>query len=225
MLRTIKAFLALSVAAFVSAGCQSNKPMPIEANFRQITVGQNTSDEILNIFSQEKVLQTTDKISLLNNKGKFHREAAIATIDPTSSLLNRYVYMSRTKDFNDVKLRIVVEARVPQNIMLNPYESNAQRDMAILRFCHESLRNDTKAFSQEQETTDLMNLASMVLGLGIAKLEAAPRDITDITTEKGFTYIHTTAGECKIRLEQHDNSDIFTMSVHTRGAFDWLVKW
>lgn len=223
MLRTLKAILAMLVIVFVTAGCNSS--MPVENNFRKLAVGVNTSDEVLNMFANEKVLQTTDRISLFSKKGNFQREVAIATIDPASSLLSRYVYMSRSRDMVNVKLRIIVEAKIPQDVLLKAYESESAKNVEIMRFCQESLRKDAIAFKNDQESAGLFDLASRVLATGISKLVVSPRDVVDANTAEGFTYDDTTAGECKLRLEHGENGDIYTISVHSKSAFDWLVKW
>ncbi len=225
MFRVLKALLLMFIVLFTVTGCQRSKIMPVESSFSKVTVGQNTSDELLDMLGDAKLLQTTDKISVLNNTGKFRREVGIASVEPDSSTISRFVYMSRDKNLTDVKLRIVVSTKVGPEVLLKPYATASDKSLAILRYCHQALRGDTMEFANDQESHDLMNLASMVLGIGIAKLEVSPRDISDINTENGFTYEHTTAGECKLRLEQQENSDIYTLSVHTRGPFDWMVKW
>ena len=225
MLRIARTFLMMAAVVFFLNGCQVSKTMPVESKFSKVSVGEMTSDQLLDMLSGEKVLQTTGKISVFNKSGKFKREFAIASAASDSSVIERFIYMSRAKDFSDINMRVIISTKVGPEVLLKPYESDADKKLAIVRYCHEMLRKDSMEFANEQESHDLMNFASMLMGLGVAKLEQSPRDVADISTDKGFTYVHTTAGECKIRLENEEGSDIYTVSVYTKSGFDWMVKW
>lgn len=225
MFRVIKTVLATFAILFAVTGCQTAKTMPIEGKISNVVVGHSTSDQLLNMFDDEKILQTTEKISALNDKGKFNRELAIVSLEPDSSNISRYVYMSRDKNLANVKLRIIVSTKVGPEVLLMPYASENDKSLAIIRYCRQMLRDDAKEFANDKELLGLMDLSSMVISTGVVKMEESPRDISDINTDNGFTYEHMTAGECKLRLTQGAEKDIYTLSIHTRVGFDWLVKW
>ena len=224
MTNAIKICLLVLIAVIIT-GCQSGKPLAVESKFTGVVIGETTGDQLLDMFSGEKVLQTTDRISVLNKSGKFNREVAIATLNQNGASVSRYDYISRVKSLTNVELRVIISGKIAPEVLIKPYESEEAKNLAILRYFHDAMMQDGKAFANDSETKSLIDLASMVYGIGITKLEVLPRDISDISTENGFDYDHTSAGKCKLRLKKSESKDVYYLDIHTESTLDWLVKW
>ncbi len=224
MTKAIKICLLVLITVVIT-GCQSGKPLAVESKFSGVIIGETTGDQLLDMFSGEKVLQTTDRISVLNKSGKFDREVAIAVLQPNGAAVTRYDYISRVKSLTNVEIRVIISAKVAPDVLIKPYESEDAKNMAILRHFHDAMMQDGNAFANDSETKNFIDMASMVFGIGITKLQALPRDIPDISTDNGFDYEHTSAGKCKLRLKKSEASDVYFLDIHTDSDLDWLVKW
>ena len=224
MTNAIKYCLFLLVVVAIT-GCHSGKPMAIESKFVGVEIGQTTGDQLLDMFSGDKVLQTTDRISILNKNGKFNREVAIAALEIDGAAVKRYDYISRAKNLTNAKIRIIISGKVAPEVLVKPYETEDAKNLAILRHLHEAMKQDGKAFANDTETKNLIDFASMIFGIGITKLELQPREVSDISTENGFDFEHTSAGKCKLRLKKTETDDIYYMDIHTDSRLDWLVNW
>ena len=218
-------FCLLALISIAITGCHTGKPMAVESKFSSVIIGETTGDQLLDMFAKEKVLQTTDRISVLDKNGRFNREVAIAGLEQNSAAVSHYSYISREKSLTNVELRIILSGKVAPEVLIKPFESENAKNLAVLRYMHEAMQQDGQAFANDNDTKNLIDLASMVFGIGITKLEQFPREISNISTENGFDYEHTSAGKCKLRLKKSDSEDIYFLDIHTKAPVDWLVKW
>ncbi len=116
------------------------------------------------------MMHTADSLSLIVKKG-WTKEIGVVRFNAEDSLVRRKTYLqhrSRIKypPFVTEQLYLYVQSRLPGEVLEEPYESELSKSTAILRYCHEAIVEDSRAFNDDQDTVRLIGLARTGLGGG-----------------------------------------------------------
>jgi hypothetical protein len=209
-------------------GCNS-KTMPLQKSFANIKLTQTSSTEVMDQLPEKGMLMTTNAVSVLNKKG-WSREIGIVQFSEEDSTVLRKDYLQIRSQlapiliFLDEKMLLQIQTIVPDEILNEPYENDMRKNDAILRFCHESLMEDGRAFSEDRQTESLIGLARTALGIGIQQFSVRPREAEQLFLPNGFTYDHPNLGKCKLNLLQQEEN-IYTVVVRGGGWSDPVSPW
>ncbi len=220
--------LTVSLALLAALGCTS-RTMPLQKHFADIKTAQTNSTQVMDLLPEKGLLLTTNAVSSFNKKG-WSKEVGIVRFAEADSTVQRKDYMQIRSQlavipiFVDEKLLLQIQTVVPTEQLNEPYENDMRKHEAILRFCHEGLKEDGKTFSQDQQTESLIGLARTALGVGIQQFTARPREAEQLLSPKGFTYEHPNLGKCRLNLFQQDNN-VFTVIVRGGGWTDPVTPW
>ncbi len=212
--------MIISIAA--STGCSSRK-MLLENYFDAIKVNKSNSTEVLNVLPERGALHTDNSVSVLSKKGS-NREMGIVVFKEEDSQVLRTVYLQKKQSFVEVKLYLVIKTEVADDLLNQPFKTNAQKHLAILRYCHNKLKDDAKPFLEDKETESLTGLARTALSIGFIQLEDRPREDGELQGDDGFKYEHPTLDACWMWLKQ-DTENTYTVTIRTNSLLDPLMKW
>jgi hypothetical protein len=201
--------------------------MSLQNKFIQIEVNQSDATEVLNLLSEQEALHTAESVSVFNRRG-WSREAGIVLFNSINSLVKRKDYV-QVRSQNAVlltkeKLLVFIQTIVSEEILEEPYESDMRKNLAILRYIHESLIADAEPFSENQPTVSLMGLARSALSEATVKLSQNPLQVHELLENNGYKFDHTVLGKTCIKLKQ-DTEDIFTLRVTAEDWVDGFNTW
>ncbi len=221
--------IGLIILALLSApGCSSNS-LPLQKSFAEIKTAQTNSTEVMNMLPDQGLLVTDSAVSAFHKKG-WTKELGIVRFAETDASVQRKEYMQIRSQlaaiplFVDEKLILQVQSVIPADILNQPYENDLRKHEAVLRYCHQALQDDGRAFSYDQQTESLIGLARTVLGVGIQQFAARPRESEQILDPKGFPYEHPTVGKCRLNLFQQDNG-VYTVIIRGGKWNDPITTW
>ena len=224
--KTLIYTIAMMLCVVLLSGCGG--PGRLEDEFAKIVVSKTNSTEVMTLLPEPGMLHTTDSVSVLNKKS-FLKEVGIVRFNSDDSLVRRKSYLkhrSRIKypPFVTEELYLYVQTRVSDKVLAEPYESDVSKNIAILRYCHDAMIEDGRAFNEDQATVRLIGLARTGLGVGIQQLISRPREADLLTSDKGFFYTHPTLGKCRLYLT-HESDDVFTVTVKGSDFVDPFDTW
>lgn len=225
----ISVVLCVILLSVLSVGCQTfERALPMQADFAKLKVGESTASEVLNLLPEEGMLQTANSVCAFNRHG-WSRETGIVTFSETESTVQRKQYVQhRSKQlFPLVKteeILLTIQTIVPEDVLEASYENDMRKNIAILRYCHESLIADAKPFAEDQETESLIGLARSALKVGIGELAKRPRRARDLLRPEGFVFDHFNLDKCAMFLRQ-DSENVFSVKVTAGGLVDPWVPW
>ena len=206
----------------LAAGCSSG-PLPLEGKFEQIVVGHSSSLDMMVLLPEQGVLQTAGSLSAVNKKGST-QEIGLAAFDQNNSLVQRKIYIQRRSSIGSEKFYLYIQAAVPDDLLDYPYENNAQKHVALLRYAHQALIDDAYPFSEDQDTVALTGVARSGLGVGINQLDKRPREAHKLLAAPGFDFEHPTLKTCYLLLAPK-TGNIYSFELRTSASVDPLVGW
>ncbi len=206
----------------LAGGCKSN--MAMQGDFAKIKVARTTSNDVLAILAGNKgMLRTDNSVAVLNKTSGCH-ETGIVVFRQADTLVRRKDYLQQCSAFPYEKMLLHVETAVPDKIINQPYENNLQKNIALLRFCHQAIVDDSRPFSEDRSLESQAGMARTALGVGIHQLTIHPEEGYKIGTAEGFQYDHPILGRCTVKLKVTPDN-ILTVSLTSQSLVDPFVKW
>ena len=220
--------LLILVLFGTGAGCQANKPLPMQEVFARIVVGRSDASEVLNLLGEKGLLHTAESVSVINQHG-WSRELGIVQFNTEDSLVRRKDYVQVRSGMlvpmlSQERIYLQVQTMVPQEVLDEPYENDTQKHIAILEHCRKALVSDAKPFEQDQKTMSIVGLARSALREAILQLTDRPREADKLLTDQGFDFTHTVMGKSYVRLVQ-EQENIFTLHLAGSDTVDMFNTW
>ena len=222
-------FALVGLMAFVGVlgGCAATGPLPLQRQVSEILVGHTTSTEVLDQLSHEGMLHTANSVSALSERG-WATELVVISFDEKNSSVSRSLYLQRRsrKGFPQTKemLYLRVQTELSDAVLDEPYENEMRKKVAILSAIHSLVVEDTRSYSEDQQTVSLMGMAQNALGVGIEKLKSQPRKAGQLESSSGFSYKHPTLGSASVTLSQ-DTERIYTIILEAWDNVDSVGNW
>ncbi|MBN2211338.1 MAG: hypothetical protein JW709_08075 [Sedimentisphaerales bacterium] len=229
MKQTIIFSLGLAFIALLLGGCAANNAS-MQQQFDAIIVGQTDSTEVLNTLDNKGLLQTTTSVSVAHNP-RWGGEVGIVQFSETDATVRRRIYFAhRSSQQAPLATRetthLAMVSLIPDDILNEPYETNRHLYRAVLGYLQEALISDAQPFTEDQNTESLIGLARAGLQTALIELDHRPRAVDDVTTEKGFTYMHPLMGRSVLFLRPDpDNHAIYALTIDTGAWADPLTGW
>jgi len=224
MKRTTLQFIVvgLLLSLMGTSGCRT-KPMFLETQIDYIDVGINTSADVMKLFPEKGMLRSDTGISVQDKK-IFSREITIVTFDKANSIVQRVDYFRRHTDVIYERFHLRLETLIPAELLNKPYENDFHRYLAILRYCHQALIEDSRPFLHDQPTSGQAALARTALSIGILKIQENPRQADDLVLPAGFKYDHPTLDNCSLQLRKESKNN-YTVTIRSRALIDIFAPW
>ena len=218
--------LAAALSA-VTGGCVAKRPLPMESQMKEIKVGQTTSSQLLNLLGSQKIRHSTNSMSLVSETG-WATELVVVQFNEEDSQVQRKLYLqmrSRSKMlYTTETLRLDIETTLTNAVLDEPYEDTMRKQIAILDAFHNNVIEDTRPFKDEQQVVSLMGLARSVIGVGIQKLKARPRQADDLVKPSGFSYDHPTLGGVTLHLN-YVSEKVYRVAIQASDTVDGVNNW
>ena len=217
---------SLTLLILATAGC-NNAPLPLQQQFDQVTVGTSTANDVLSMLPDEGMMHTASAVSVYNQHGWAH-ETGIVHFSPTDSTVLRKDYIQKRSQqsiiFTNESILTQVQTVIPPETLDGPYENDLYKYEAILRYCHQSLIEDSRPFKDDRPTESLTGMGRMVLASAITALNENRRQAADLIGPQGFAFRHPTLGKCRLFLKQNSDT-VFTVTIQGADWVDPFMTW
>lgn len=225
---TLLATIALMLIA--ATGCQSNAAnptLPLQKQYTQIALDDSQAQDVLALLPAEKTLHTAESVSVYDKHG-WTRELVVAQFHPTDSRVLRKTYLQirgrLAGIFIQEELGLDMVTALAPEILDKPYESQARRNIAIVRACRDLLLADTQPFTHDQDTLGIVGMGRSAFQEALIALDAQPRKAYHMETEDGFSFTHSVYGPCRLRLQESENQT-FHLQLYAKTWVDPFNTW
>ncbi len=210
------------------SGKSKSTSVSLETKFSQINIKQTNSSQVLSMLPSQKMLHTTDSVSVLQEQGRM-KELGIIQFDSVDATVDRKTYLklsskSTIPPFTKEKLYLLVDTTISSEILNQPFENGMRKKIAILKHIHSSIVEDAKPYLEDQQTVSMVGLIRIVIDMGINELAKRPRDASDLQTAVGFSYEHPTLGKTFVRLNEM-RENVYRLTINASDTVDSVSAW